>query len=74
MMLSGNCHQEFLSSDFLCVTFFSAGSSQAVAEITTISSRLTFYQLGRKEQLILKVPGTWLASQDPITVTRDRLH
>lgn len=30
--------------------------------MTTISSRLTSYQLSRKEHLILKVPVTWLTS------------
>lgn len=44
-----------------------------VARITMISSRLASYQLGRKEQLILKVPVIWLASHDPITVAKDRL-
>ena len=41
-----------------------------VAKMTTISSRLTSYQLSRKEHLILKVPVAWLTSQDPVTVAR----
>lgn len=38
--------------------------------MATIILRLIFYQLSRKEHHILKVPITWLASHDPITVAR----
>lgn len=38
--------------------------------MTTIIPRLIFYQLSRKEYHILKVPITWFASHDPITVAR----
>lgn len=49
---------------------FSSRFSLSGEKMTIIIPRLIFYQLIRKEYHILKVPITWLASHDPITMAR----
>lgn len=69
------CYQEIVLDYFsalisFVLASFSSRFSPSGEKMTTIIPMLIFYQVSRTEHHILKVPITWLAPHDPITVAR----